>query len=308
MNKITRVAFAVLCVSSTPAWAISVAYPDYGVASVAATATIDPTTGTLTLNNVDTAVTPNGLASVNDNLGGAATASTGYGDNHAYASYANTDTDSVASAAASLWYDQITITGGSGTGTAMLNASLNGTANVGAPDGAAFYVLGTSAVNPMTLTSSTISFNSVSLPLSVDTSQLTTVASYAVGTQGAATACTSQLGNTCPAFNQVLGAGAGQTIQANLSGSFTFTYGQSFYLIGLLGTGVMNSQPSISPTTTTFDFSHTGLLNQIVLPQGAILSDASGTIYNVAAVPEPAEWLTLVAGLALVGWANRRRA
>ena len=308
MNKITPLALAALCVSSTPAWAISVGYPDHGVVSVAATATMDPTTGTLTLNNVDTAVTRNGLASVNDNLGGVATTSTDYGLNHAYASYANTDTNSVASAAASLWYDQITITGGSGTGTATLKASLNGTTDVGAPDGAAFYVLGTSAVNPMTLTSSTISFNSVSLPLSVDTSQLTTVASYAVGTQGAATACTSQLGNTCPTFNQILGTGTGQAIQANLAGNLSFTYGQSFYLVGLLTTGAGQNFSTATPATTTFDFSNTGLLNQIVLPQGAILSDASGTIYNVAAVPEPAEWLTLVAGLGLVGLVARRRA
>ena len=40
----------------------------------------------------------------------------------------------------------------------------------------------------------------------------------------------------------------------------------------------------------------------------ATLSSASGTLYNVAAVPEPAEWLTLVAGLGLVAWMVRRRA
>lgn len=262
----------------------------------------------MTLNNVDSASTPNGLASVNDGQGGAAVASTDYGANHAYASYTNTDLSSVASAAASLWYDQITITGGTGTGTATLKSTLNGTADVGVPEGTAAYVLGTTTINPATMASSTISFNSVSLPLNLDTSQLTTVASYVVGTPGAAAACTSQLGTTCPTFNQILGTGTGQAIQANPTGSFSFTYGQPFYLVGLLGAGVSQNFSTATAAPTTFDFSNTGLLNQIVLPQGATLSDASGTTYNVAAVPEPAEWLTLVAGLGLIGLVALRRA
>ena len=309
MNKITPVAIPALCVSSAPAWAITITLPppppNYGVVSVAATATYDPTNG-LSFNNLQYNINPKTTVNVNDNAGATASAMTDYGANHAYASYANTDTaSSVGALAASLWFDQITINGGTGTGTATLNASLNGTADVGAPDGAAAYVLGTSTINPVTIASG---LSSPSLPLTVSASALTPVASYIVGTQGAASACLLQFGTSCPTFNQVLGTGAGQTIQANLTGSFTFTYGQSFYLIGLLGTGVMNNGSSISPATTTFDFSHTGLLNQIVLPQGASLSDASGASYNIAAVPEPAEWLTLVAGLGLVGWANRRRA
>jgi hypothetical protein len=32
-----------------------------------------------------------------------------------------------------------------------------------------------------------------------------------------------------------------------------------------------------------------------------------GTAYNVTAVPEPGEWLMLLAGLGLVGWRTRRK-
>lgn len=309
MNKIAPIAAAALCALSAPAWALVAAPPNYGVASVAATATYNPNSG-FSVTQEQYSLYPGAAAgvSVNDGGGAAASAWTDYGANHASASYTAGDGTSLASLGASLWFDQITINGGSGMGTAALNASLNGTADVGAPDGAAAYVLGTTTVNPTTLTSSTTSLNSLALPLSMDTSQITTVASYVVGTQGAATACASQLGATCPSFNQILGVGAGQAIQANLTGSFSFTYGQSFYLVGLLGTGVGQNFSTASPATTTFDFSNTGLLNQIVLPQGAILSDASGTIYSVAAVPEPAEWLTLVAGLGLISLVARRRA
>ena len=46
----------------------------------------------------------------------------------------------------------------------------------------------------------------------------------------------------------------------------------------------------------------------IVLPEGANLSSAAGAAYNVTAVPEPGEWVLMLAGLGLVGWRVRRRA
>jgi hypothetical protein len=59
---------------------------------------------------------------------------------------------------------------------------------------------------------------------------------------------------------------------------------------------------------TTLDFSNSANLINIALPEGATASFASGTAYNVTAVPEPGEWLMLLAGLGLVGWRTRRKA
>lgn len=68
------------------------------------------------------------------------------------------------------------------------------------------------------------------------------------------------------------------------------------------------SNPPIDGTgATTLDFSNSANLVGIALPDGATASFASGHAYNVTAVPEPGEWLMLLAGLGLVGWRVRRR-
>ncbi len=302
MNKINPIAAAALCALSAPAWALAVAPPNYGVASVAATATYNPSSG-LSITQQQYTPFAGANVSVNDGSSASASALTDYGANHASASYTAGDSTSLAALGASLWYDQITITGGSGIGTGTLHAALNGTVNAGGPDGAAAYVLGTSTVNPVTLA---LGMSSPTLPLDLGSAQIAPVASYLVGTSGAQSACLLQLGGICPTFNQIVGSGT-TAINATLGGSFSFTYSQPFYLLGVLGTGT-GENFSATSGTTTFDFSHTGLLNQIVLPQGATLTDASNTMYNVAAVPEPAQWAMLLAGLGLLGMAVRRRA
>ncbi len=305
MNKITPIAAAALCALSAPAWALAVAPPNYGVASVAATATYNPSSG-FSFTQEQYSPYPGAAAGIGVNDGGGATASawTDYGANHASASYTAGDGTSLASLGASLWFDQITITGGSGTGTATFHATLDGTVTAGGPDGAAAYVLGVSTINPATLA---LGMASPTLPLDLSSTQITPVASYLVGTSGAQSACLLQLGGTCPLFNQVVNGGT-IAVNAPLSGSVTFTYGQPFYLLGVLGTGAGENFSATIGSTTTLDFSHTGLLNQIVLPQGAILTDASGAPYTVAAVPEPGQWAMLLAGLGLLGMAVRRRA
>jgi hypothetical protein len=125
-----------------------------------------------------------------------------------------------------------------------------------------------------------------------------------------------------PTYDLVLTPGAGQGINVTLHGTLNFTYGEAFYLIGGLGTGVANGldptcafaiEGTCTPTpidgtgATTLDFSNSANLINIALPTGATASSASGTIYNVTAVPEPGEWLMLLAGLGLVGWRTRRK-
>lgn len=81
-----------------------------------------------------------------------------------------------------------------------------------------------------------------------------------------------------------------QQFNVNLS----FVYGQTFYLASVLDIGGYG------------DFYNSASFG-IAAPVGATINSLSGTIYPVAAVPEPETYAMLLAGLGLVGWAARRR-
>lgn len=132
------------------------------------------------------------------------------------------------------------------------------------------------------------------------------------------------MGFPVPVYDHVLTPGAGQIINITLTGTLNFTYGEAFYLIGGLSASVLGGGlesfctfgtigsdtctiPKDGTGATTLDFSNSANLVSIVLPQNATASFASGELYNVTAVPEPSEWLMLLAGLGLVGWRTRRR-
>lgn len=72
--------------------------------------------------------------------------------------------------------------------------------------------------------------------------------------------------------------------------------------------GTCSAPPIDGTGATTLDFSNSANLINIALPEGASASFASGTAYNVTAVPEPGEWMMLLAGLGLIGWRARHRA
>ncbi len=299
------------------------------------------------------ASTTSGVAAQITGSGYTASANTTLGSNHAYAS-ASTMPGNVPSAGSfSGWYDQVTINGSVGTGTALFTVQLNGTVDVGALAGGLAYTLGTSSVHPSQLTSSLLAFSVLSTPLSWPMDAVNPIATYLLGASPyndtsvlfssapiAPTIPSSPIGGIpaledpshllgsdegmgFPTYDLVLTPGAGQNVNVTLQGTLNFTYGESFYLLSGFGTSVVGDGLglfcpfSISDTctvpvkdgtgATTLDFSNSANLVSIGLPVGATASFASGTAYNVTAVPEPAEWLMLLAGLGLVGWRARRR-
>jgi len=274
-----------------------------------------------------------------------AAASTTLGSNHAYTSASTMPSDVLSAGSFSGWYDQVTITGGSGTGTAYFAVQLTGTVDVGALAEGVSYALGTSSVHPSQLTSDLLTFNALSSTQSWPMDAVNPIATYLLGASpyddtsilfSSTPASPSggipiiedpslslgDAGLAFPAYDLVLTPGAGQNINITLHGTLNFTYGEAFYLIGGLGTSIANlasfctfnvdgtcTSPPIDGTgATTLDFSNSANLVNIALPEGATASFASGTTYNVTAVPEPGEWLMLLAGLGLVGWRVRRKA
>lgn len=346
-GRLTTLA-AVLMVGATPAWAISL--PAYGTYSAAADIgsnifVPDPTYTPL----LDVTTTPSASAQITGS-GYTTSASTSLGSNHAYASASTMPTNVFSAGGFSGWYDQVTITGGSGTGTANFTVQLNGTVDVGAIAGGLGYTLGASSMHPSLLTSNTSTFNVITTtPWALDAA--TPIASYLIGaspyndtstlfsstpypvdpTGGGIPAITDpslslggDTGMGFPAYDLILTPGTGQSVNVTLHGKLNFTYGEAFYLIGGLSASVVDGLQSfcVFPSTTgntctppvkdgtgttTLDFSNSANLVTIALPEGATASFASGNAYSVTTVPEPDEWLMLLAGLGLVGWRAHRR-
>jgi hypothetical protein len=335
---------AALMVGVTPVWATGLpTYETYSAAADFGTNIFssDPTYTQL----LDTTATPGATAQISGS-GYTASASTNLGSNHAYASASTMPTNVLSAGSFSGWYDQVTITGGSGTGTANFTVQLNGTVDVGAMAGGLGYALGASSVHPSLLTSNT-AINTTPWALDAatpiasyligaspynDTSILFSSTSYPTdptsgGIPGIPALDPSLGGGTGVGFPTpvlILTPGSGQSVNITLHGTLNFTYGEAFYLIGGLGTSVVgDGLQSFCPFTigdtctppvkdgtgaTTLGFSNSANLANIALPEGATASFASGNAYNVTTVPEPGEWLLLLAGLGLVGWRTRRRA
>lgn len=272
-----------------------------------------------------------------------AQAKTTPGSNHVHAQASGFDNGAFAVANFSGWYDQITITGGTGTGTAQFSVQLNGVVTAGAYLGIAGYGLLASPVHPTQLISDTPASNLLNTsPWDLDSDQLTEIAVYNIVASpyndpdqlAGLFAASSNTNVDIPADpgppdqaeyvpDLVLTPGANQAVNVTLTGSFTFTYGEAFYLIGVFESGIADTGAlaafEISETPgalaavdgsgpTLLDFFNSARLTSVVLPHGTSFSSASGTAYTVTAVPEPGEWLMLLAGLGLIGWRVRRRA
>lgn len=194
-----------------------------------------------------------------------AAARTTLGSNHAYASVSAIPGTWLGTNSFSGWYDQVTITGGNGSGTAHFTVHLTGTVDVGAMAGGLGYTLGASSVHPSLLISNTQTFNVVNTtPWALDAA--TPIASYLIGASpyndtsilfsstpyptdpasGGIPAIPDldhSLGGNAgmgfPIPDLVLTPGSGQSVNITLHGTLNFTYGEAFYLIGGLGASVV---------------------------------------------------------------------
>lgn len=300
-----RVLTAALAASLSPAWATTSNVDVYGIInnSVQLTHQIFSSTYDLESGTVDPLYTP--LSSIANNSGDPAFISgssheahvqTDLGSNHVYLKQRDAFSPSIfATTANSIWYDQITITGGVGTGTASFSVHVNGVVDVGAYSVAAGYLLSISNQHPSEGTALSAAWGILASP-------------------------NSEINHEAVLL-QILTPGTGQSIDFILDIPYDFTYGEAFYVLGnmsataadlpfLLSYCAPDCIPNSDPDgtgPTTFDFSNSAHLISIVLPEGASLSSASSTTYNVSTVPEPGEWLMLLAGLGLVGWRARHR-
>lgn len=321
--------------------------PTHETYSAVADVASDFLTGTLYVPHSDITTVPGATANivVSDPFGSgsqyyAASASTTQESNHAYASASTLPLGTLGTGSYSGWYDTVTINGEGGTGVMHFTVQLNGTVDAGAIAGIAGYGLYASSVHPTQLASDTIVnyAPSPTNPWFLDGNGVALIASHTIGvspyddtsllyTTEIVPPADGMLG--IPALespqilvDQILAPGPGQNVSVTLHGTLTFTYGEAFYLIGALGMGVGDIEtfcaftidgsctppPKDGTGATTLDFSNSANLINIALPQGASASFASGTAYNVTAVPEPGEWLMLLAGLGLVAWRTRRKA
>ena len=348
MNVRLTALAAALFACSTPAWTATSNVGVYGTIeslpthetySAATDVAVDYLTGELYTPHYDITPLPGGVASISVPDFYAASASTTQGSNHAYASASTLPLGTLGTGSYSGWYDTVTINGGSGTGVMHFTVQLNGIVDAGSIAGIAGYGLYASSVHPTQLANGTI-VNYAPLPTNpwfLDGNGTTLIASHTIGVSPYND--TSLLYTTeivppsdgilgIPALespqilvDQILAPGSGQNVNVTLHGTLTFTYGDAFYLIGGLGTGLGGIEtfcaftidgsctppPKDGTGATTLDFSNSANLVNIALPEGASASFASGTAYNVTAVPEPGEWMMLLAGLGLVGWRARRK-
>ena len=137
-----------LIACAVPVWAAATelpAYETYSAASDVGTSlfTVDSTYAQL----LDITATSGATAQING-LGYTASASTSLGSNHAYASASAMPSNVLSAGSFSGWYDQVTITGGTGTGTVQFTTRLSGTVDVGQFVGAAAYGLYASTLHP----------------------------------------------------------------------------------------------------------------------------------------------------------------
>ncbi len=266
-TQILRLA-AGLTACAVPAWASATYLPTNETYSAAADTSTnffsyDPA---YTTPLVDITSTPGATAQISGS-GYSASASTNLGSNHAYASVSTMPANVLSAGSFSGWYDQVTITGGNGAGTANFTLHLSGIVDVGAFPGGLNYTLGTSSLHPSQLTSTLPIFNissSYSWPMDAvnpiatyslgtspynDTSILFPETAYPTGPTGSgidgipsipdpSLALGGDAGMGFPIPDLILTPGSGQSIDITLHGTLDFTYGEAFYLIGGLGVDV----------------------------------------------------------------------
>lgn len=179
MNRPVKRLVAALLAGSAPAWAAATSLPTYETYSAAADFGTNFFSDSAYTPWLDATSTSDATAQINGS-GYTASARTTWGNNHAYASASSIPSNVLGAGGFSGWYDQATITGGSGTGTAHFTVRLSGTVDVGTTAGGLGYTLGSSSVHPSQLTSDTHTFNMIpGTPWALDA--LNPIATYLLG-------------------------------------------------------------------------------------------------------------------------------
>ena len=181
-------------------------------------------------------------------------------------------------AAISIWSDQITITGGTGAGTATVSTHLTGQFGPGYGSAGNYYLFVATADDLAAL----------------QTAPLPYLASHDLAPVSVLSLEQNVLkpGTYDPGESLAPGSPFGGT----LTGTLDFQYGESFYLVSLLA-GYANDFGSL-------DAMHSAVFG-ITPSAGDQLVSASGAHY-LAAVPEPQTWALLAAGLICLVWVYRR--
>lgn len=214
------------------------------------------------LSTTDVANTLASIATADYNAAARAT----LGGNHAYAQASGFSNGASSVNSFSGWYDQVTITGGTGTGTLQFSVQLTGSVTAGAYLGMAGFSLLASSVHPEQLATDTLAFNTLTAqPWGLYGSEVQTISTYNIvaspyndpnviaglfsaptggdsGIPALPTDPSYQLGDDGGmgfpevATDLIVTPGAEHLVNVTLTGTLDFTYGEAFYLIGALGT------------------------------------------------------------------------
>jgi len=197
------------------------------------------------------------------------------GGNHAYAQASGFSNGAFSINSFSGWYDQVTITGGTGTGTLQFSVQLTGSVSAGAFAGGAYYGLYASPLHPAQLVDTLNIVDTATPPTNpwaLYASQVQSIAYYDIVASPyndpnlitglfAPLTPAPDLGSGIPSIpsleSELLGGedgmgfpeyspdlivmpGTEHLVNVTLTGTLDFTYGEAFYLIGALGTSVFN--------------------------------------------------------------------
>lgn len=265
--------------------------------------------------------TTSGATAAISTSGYLAAARTSVGANHVFLRADDFGNGAIATTSLSRWADAFTVSGGSGQATMQFTVRLRGVVDVGQFGGGVSYTLYADSAAPGDLASfdgagwaTPIHYDIGISPFIADNGAAAQAESFDNATVGSPQGISGGYMPPPPPPvyqpDMTLHAGANQLVDLMFTGSFDFTYGQTYHLVSEFGAGIHGFTPFGAPAgsgPTTLDFLNGAWLSGIVLPSGASVIFESGAGYPVATVPEPAEWALLLAGLGLIGWRTRRR-
>jgi hypothetical protein len=155
--------------------------------------------------------------------------------------------------------------------------------------------------------------------------KLAVVVAASVGWMGAVQATTYELGTLSPTVQQETEFYAEGTTFADI---YNFTVGAEYQTVFASAVGTSAEQTSISNLTLTFYSADGSVVGEVSSSNGSLIDLSSaflsgdysvhvsgiadgslggGYDFSIAAVPEPAEWAMLLAGLAVLGFIAKRK-